>query len=387
MALPAPDRNAFDAATGGRLFTKDFHSALEAVMADEEATASQRVLAWIKRRSWGNYSLHCIEEETGKPALARDCCRELQLDKTRVSHSIADYELRGYVRTEGRLIFPEIEPRKKKEGPKVADSRNFSEFMAWWKVADSRNFSELEVARSQVKRLQKVALSAYKKWRTPQTTAAPSLSETVETVETVNERTGPQRNDTTPEQVRSSLPAPPIRDQIKNWLIEHQDRFGLLTPPDAIALKAVAQHIPDEPTLQRFIQQVEKQKPKPDSWKYFAAIAKACAAGAAASNAKYERLQAKAKEPEERRKATYEPGPIEDPPPTDDPAAKPVPPTQPPPPAQADEEREASRRATAAAKAKAIKAEAEARRTAFTTRKPAGIETADPARAKQAGSK
>jgi hypothetical protein len=63
-----------------------------------------------KRRAWGNYNLHCVLDD-GRHATQADGRRELGLDKTRVSHTIADYERRGYIRTEGKLIYPEVEPK------------------------------------------------------------------------------------------------------------------------------------------------------------------------------------------------------------------------------------------------------------------------------------
>jgi hypothetical protein len=58
----------------------------------------------------GNYNLHCVLDD-GRHATQADGRRELGLDKTRVSHTIADYERRGYIRTEGKLIYPEVEPK------------------------------------------------------------------------------------------------------------------------------------------------------------------------------------------------------------------------------------------------------------------------------------
>ena len=356
QTAPAPaGRDAFDAATAGLLFTKDFNSSLEAVMHDPQATTAQRVIAWTKRRAWGNYSLYCTLD-TGAPAGQSDCAAELGLDKTRVSHTFKYYESRGLVRTEGRLIFPVTEPQPAENHQKVADSRNFSLFLAYWKVADSDNFQKLEVARSEVKRLKNVALSAYKQWRASATTAAPSLSETVETVETVNERTSeaaPQPEDTTSPSVPAPHPpAPPIKDQLRTYLTAKTDRFGLLTLPDATALRAIAAEIPDSGTFQRFCSQVEKQKPRPKTWKYFATIAKACAAAEAASNRLVDEERAAAAE---RIRAWENP----------EPAAQPEPeaPEPPPPTAeqlqrtaeqQADEaERKASARATTAARRQA----------------------------------
>ena len=168
MAEPAAEPGsltAFERQTRGLRFTKDFNSSLDAVMRDELSTAAQRVLAWAKRRAWGNFSLHCKGED-GKPAYQADCAQELGIDKTTVSKTITYYEQRGYIRTEGRLIYPVLEPQPTTPPPeKVGDSPNFSEFLKLWKVANSPNFQALEEARSTVKkaakscplRLQKVA--------------------------------------------------------------------------------------------------------------------------------------------------------------------------------------------------------------------------------------
>jgi len=376
QTAPAPaGRDAFDAATAGLRFTKDFNGSLECVMHDGQATAAQRVLAWIKRKAWGNYSLHCIDQESGKPAYAADCCRELALDKTRVSHTLKYYESRGYIRTQGKLIFPLIEPEPADE--KVAERRNFSEFLDYWKVAEPRNFLDLEVARREVKRLQKVAFCAYKKWRDAPPTESASLSETVETVETVNLRTlgaAPQPDNTTtpgpsvridPPAARTENPepqAPPPgptnKVQLLAWLTARTDRFGLLTLPDATALRAVTAAIPDSGTFQRFCIQVEKQKPKPKSWKYFVAIAKACAKAEAASNRLIEEERAAAAE---RLRAWENPEPAPAAQPEPEPGPEEFP--EPPPTAEqlqriaeqlADEaERQASARATQAARRQA----------------------------------
>jgi hypothetical protein len=56
-----PIRWEFEEATRKLKFTKDFNPALEATMRDSLATIGERILAWIKRRAWGNYCLHLRE--------------------------------------------------------------------------------------------------------------------------------------------------------------------------------------------------------------------------------------------------------------------------------------------------------------------------------------
>jgi hypothetical protein len=159
------------------MFSKDFHSSQEAIMRDETLDCEVRVLAWLKRYSWGNYSLHAVlDDRFGRPALQVDCARQLNLDPSRLSHVIARLEKRGYIQRDGRLLLPVIAPAI--PGPeKIGPSRNFGEFLEWWKVAESETFHALEVARAEVEKLGKLKLSAYKKWRASQTNAVPSLYE------------------------------------------------------------------------------------------------------------------------------------------------------------------------------------------------------------------
>ena len=80
--------------------------------------------------------------------------------------------------------------------PRVGDSTNrlgeteakvttYRDFFAKWKVAHSAEYEEEQVARSVIKRINKIRLSAYKEWRkspAAQTIGTPSL-EALETVE------------------------------------------------------------------------------------------------------------------------------------------------------------------------------------------------------------
>jgi hypothetical protein len=171
--LPNERRKAFDDATRGLNFTKDFTSAQEAIMGDPMATNGERFLAWLKRRAWGNYSLYAIRAD-GQPAYQRDAAADLKIDKRNLTNVVGYLKNRGYLRTEGKLLFPVIAPELSIP-EKVARSYDFSKFIEQWKVAHSNDFQALEVARSTVERIRKVILSDYKKARASTTNAAPSL--------------------------------------------------------------------------------------------------------------------------------------------------------------------------------------------------------------------
>jgi hypothetical protein len=178
--LPASvgDRNAqykeFQAATGKIAFGKDFHTAQLALMRDETLTFGHRVLAWVKYRAWGKFSLYCVRDDRA-PAHQSDCETELQMDKSTVSNCLAFWEARRIVRKEGRLLYPVINPPAQGTSPKVSGSQNFSQFLEWWKVSSSSNFHELEVSRARVKELRKVQRSDYKKWLALQQDGGASL--------------------------------------------------------------------------------------------------------------------------------------------------------------------------------------------------------------------
>lgn len=155
-------------------FTADFNSSLEALMHDKLATVGQRVMAWGKRYSWGNYSPYCIGND-GRPLFQRDCCAELGLHKSQVSRTIQYYADRGYIELRGKLIFFIIEVQLKPLPDKATDPDSYVAFCERWKVANSSDSQELEVAEAVVKRIKTSRLSAYRKSLTPGKSAGPSL--------------------------------------------------------------------------------------------------------------------------------------------------------------------------------------------------------------------
>jgi hypothetical protein len=170
-------RGEYETKTKGLIFTKDFQSRQEAVMGDRLATIGERVMAWILRRSWGEYVLYAIKDD-GQPAFQVDCARELRVDKRRVAAAVDYYKSRGYLEVRGKLLYPVISPVLASPPPNDKKSGEYRTFLEQWKVAHSADFEELKVARSTVKRITKVLLSDYKKSRHPVESGAVSLLET-----------------------------------------------------------------------------------------------------------------------------------------------------------------------------------------------------------------
>ena len=155
-------------------YTPDFNDALEAVIHDRLATAGERILAWIKRNSWGRDSWHAITEE-GRAARQSDCAAALGIDKRRVSKVINYLIHRGYLLDEIKLLYPVVSPKVAPLQQKVAGAGDFfTIFVEEWKVAHSTDFQELEVSRSNVARLRRVMLSDYKKWKASRTSTEKS---------------------------------------------------------------------------------------------------------------------------------------------------------------------------------------------------------------------
>jgi hypothetical protein len=163
-----PDRWEFEEATRELHFTKDFNSAVEAVMRDPMATIGERVLAWIKRRAWGNFSLYCVSASGAPPLYQADCATELDIDKRRISDAISYYVARGYVEMRGtaKMLYPLISPSltAPPAGP-AKKSGEYRTFLQLWQTAHSAEFADLKSARDTVLRIQSSILADYKAWR------------------------------------------------------------------------------------------------------------------------------------------------------------------------------------------------------------------------------
>jgi hypothetical protein len=181
-------RAEYDSKTTGLIFTKDFQSRQEALMRDPLATVGERVMAWILRRSWGEYRLYAIRDD-GEPAYQADCARTLQIDKKRVSDAVSYYRKRGYLEKDGKKLYPVISPVL--ANPPTDDEKKSGEyrtFLEEWKVTYSPDFEEEKVLRSRLKEIVKVRLSLYKKSKQQKQKDEASLLETKKSIS----ETGPR---------------------------------------------------------------------------------------------------------------------------------------------------------------------------------------------------
>lgn len=264
-------RADYEKATKGLIFTKDFQTRQEAVMHDRLATVGERVMAWILRRSWGQYALYAVTD-SGEPAFQRDCAQELGIDKKAVSHAVAYYRKRGYLEIRGKFLYPVISPALSSPDPDPKKSEEYATFFEQWKVANSSDFQELEVARSTIKRITKVVLTEYKKFRQQATKAGASLLETNET----NREEPPSISQPSPEvppvEVHESPPKPAGRPEggdesiLKSQVREYLSAFAIPDPLTPLVVREVAQHITTENQLHQFKEATAPDRIKPRKW-------------------------------------------------------------------------------------------------------------------------
>lgn len=310
---------AYLAATTGLQFTKDFNNAIAAVMNDELASPAQRVLAWAKFRAWGKQREFCVRDD-GNPAVQKDCAADLKLHKSTVSKTYAYLETRGYVRLEGKLLYPVLSPElTPPPDRKVSDSETFASYLEVWKVANSATFDEWQVADATVKRCKLVALRDYRdEMARKQSAAASLLTKTSEDFPEENERTNEHPPllqvlaPPEPQPVRSFVPPPEpepeppreptIRDQLGPWLTEH---FDLPLAPDAAILDQISPHLPDTATFERF--KFASADVKPKNWALFVRIAERAEITQIAENARIHVLKTEQEARQRRLAEVWEP--------------------------------------------------------------------------------
>jgi hypothetical protein len=305
----------FTSTTDGRLFAKEFRTSQEAIMRDALETNGARVLAWIKRRSWGNFCLYCVDD-AGQPVFQADCATDLGLNAGSVSKIVSYYVARGHVARSGvaKILSPVVDPQIG-PAPDVVDSDlAFQAFYENWKVSAGALFQEYEAAIATrkesdaiIRKIRKVIAGDYEKLHQAQQTEPVSLYKIPEDSSTAptptptpikrDERTNRVSllvvTEATPEQtpVRSSAPFS-IKELLRAWLV---GKFPLPTGLGPDVLDEIAQHVPDENVFDQFCLATETAKPH--TWRYFIKIAAACEANreqyaAAAGSAQVQRSPA-----------------------------------------------------------------------------------------------
>jgi len=298
--IPQPE---YIAATAGLPFTKDFFDFAEALINDEHEYPRARVLAWVRRHSWGNFHLYCVRDD-GSPALQRDIAADLGIHKGTVSKTVAYLIQRGYLRDNGRRLTPVLRPELQE--PEPDGGRTFEDYLEnVFRVANAAAYEQLKAAEKAFREARLVARNDYREYRRrdpapakvadrqPETgqpeTGNPELPKpetpykerglegSVRTYEPV-----PQPEEPPQAHPVSPPPSPPaeipIREKIATFLNSRAHAFGLRTGVDRQVLDSIAAIITTDERLSRFCHQIEVQKPRPKSWRYFVSIAEAVAA-------------------------------------------------------------------------------------------------------------
>lgn len=169
-------RQAFERATAAVNHTKVSNAALEARIDDTFATLSERVEACVWRYSWGNQSLYYCDLD-GTPRFQADIARRLKVDRRRVSTTVKWLVARDRIKMvePSKMLYPVIAPAPAQPSEIVNLSGMWRTYLQLMDVANSPDLAALKVARSEVKRLQNVLLSGFKKWRSSGTNPPASL--------------------------------------------------------------------------------------------------------------------------------------------------------------------------------------------------------------------
>lgn len=288
------------AATAGVPFTKDFNDALLAVMHDELAPPGQRVLAWVKYRSWGKHREFCIRDD-GRDAHQSDCAAELELHKSTISKTVSWLESRGYVRVEGKLLKPTVSPTLvPPPDQKVSDCATFEAWLEAWKVANCATFEAWdaakkakEVADANFKPVNLVVVSAYQRSRRAQQSGGLPTAKDLEDLKIEEEKQTDEHLPQVsvapaPEPVRPSVSPPSpaqthepdtpmsVREELRDWLTERALLFGIESSLKDPVLDEIAKPLETSGAFDAFKRLVTKQRPKPESgsWKYFIPVAR-----------------------------------------------------------------------------------------------------------------
>jgi hypothetical protein len=119
--------DSFHLRHGRKGFTMDFNPALEATMRDPALSVVTRVMAWLKRKSWGHFSDYPVSAIKGTELGQKDCAAELGLKRTVVSNAFGLWRDRGYIQSQGRrwLLNDSPEPN----GVQASSSPDFQAFL------------------------------------------------------------------------------------------------------------------------------------------------------------------------------------------------------------------------------------------------------------------
>jgi len=253
---PADVRRAeFEDATQEVSFTKDFNASLEAVMRDPLETIGTRVMAWIKRKSWGNNCLYCVKSPNGEEAFQVDCAKDLGIDKRRVSATVSYYERRGYLERRGsaKIIYPRLAPLLAQPPDPNEKSAEYRTFYESWKVSHSLDFQEEEAARSTVKRIRQVRLVLFKSWRASRTNETRLKEERLERLTAAAGAAAPGL----PEEPAAAVPDPAPQEDAE--ILQALSHYGNTDLSTARKIKAECRQRYPDATIEEVIQKIHEK--------------------------------------------------------------------------------------------------------------------------------
>ncbi len=164
-------------------YTVDFNPSLDAIISDESLTIRERLMALLKRRSWGNASDFCVCDDLQTPFTQADVVKALGCAKSLVSRAINELIAAGYLKNSGRLLYVLVDPRdpKANEGRSkvhyvVNDSPSFRLFLGGLAEKYDERVWELARIEAEAKRIRQELLNEYKSASKVTTFPAPTPS-------------------------------------------------------------------------------------------------------------------------------------------------------------------------------------------------------------------
>jgi hypothetical protein len=149
-------------------FTMDFNSSMEGIMADRTAAPRERVLAWIKRYSWGHYSDFAVDRIGGRALRQKDCAAQLGLGRPEISRAVAHLVRSGLVQVEQDNLYPVRNPKasmlKRGDGRGSGRWKRFFDELSTADPEEARLYRELEKQFNAVK---KRIMRRYREWGKP----------------------------------------------------------------------------------------------------------------------------------------------------------------------------------------------------------------------------
>lgn len=171
------DRDAYDRAMRFLKFTRDVNDSLDAIIRNESLKCEVRFLAWVKRCSWGSYSLYAIRAD-GQPAMQSDCARDLNVSRQAVSVVVSFYQDQGLLEKAKRLV-PVVNPKPPSKAKVVKDAIDKLEFEKWWSVNHAIDKAAYDEAEAEFNRQRKCKRAIEKKFMTSRTNEPPFLIESL----------------------------------------------------------------------------------------------------------------------------------------------------------------------------------------------------------------